>query len=411
MADVQSLLAANEKLSQEVLRPGADQIDQSRRFPRENIAALGKAGVLGLLVPAQFGGAGASLGEMSRMLDTQSQACASTAMVTLMHYCATAVIAAKGGDRLKQELLPSFAHAGHLSTLAFSEPGSGGHFYSPVSEVRQKRLSASKSFVTSAGEADSYVVSARKTGAAGPAESNLYLISKGVSGLVAQGRFEGLGLAGNASAPMTLTDVPIDDETRLGPEGSGFQSMLEVVLPHFQIGVASVSLGIATAAFQTIVARVGVRKYEHAGGAALASIPRVQFLVAEMALELNSARAYLAETIRKTLAGDAGRACRQSESSRRLPECRFACHDPWWRLGIRTPGRSRAKLPGRAGGCCDGALERCPEGFHGQGLSGLALVLTISREWRSHARDISQQGVAYWGCCLRSQSRDDLGGL
>jgi len=261
MADVQSLLVANEKLSQEVLRPGADQIDQSRRFPRENIGALGKAGVLGLLVPAQFGGAGASLGEMSRVLDTQSQACASTAMVTLMHYCATAVIAAKGGDRLKQELLPSFAHAGHLSTLAFSESGSGGHFYAPVSEVRQKRLSASKSFVTSAGEADSYVVSARKTGAAGPTESNLYLISKGASGLAAQGRFEGLGLAGNASAPMTLTDVAIDDETCLGSEGSGFQSMLEVVLPHFQIGVASVSVGIATAAFQTIVARVGARKY------------------------------------------------------------------------------------------------------------------------------------------------------
>jgi DNA-binding transcriptional MerR regulator len=116
MADVQSLLVANEKLSQEVLRPGADQIDQSRRFPRENIAALGKAGVLGLLVPTQFGGAGASLGEMSRLQDTQSQACASTAMVTLMHYCATAVIAAKGGDRLKQDLLPSFARAGHLST-------------------------------------------------------------------------------------------------------------------------------------------------------------------------------------------------------------------------------------------------------------------------------------------------------
>ena len=68
MAEVQSLLVANEKLSREVLRPGADQIDQSRRFPRENIAALGKAGVLGLLVPAQFGGAGASLGEMSRVL-------------------------------------------------------------------------------------------------------------------------------------------------------------------------------------------------------------------------------------------------------------------------------------------------------------------------------------------------------
>jgi len=295
-------------LSQDVLRPGADQIDQSRRFPRENMVALGKGGVLGLLVPVQYGGAGAGLAEMSSALVVQSQACASTAMVTLMHFCATAVIAAKAGDSLRQRLLSAMARGEHVSTLAFSEAGSGGHFYAPVSEIRangaQKELSANKSFVTSAGEADSYVVSARKPGAAGPAESSLYVVPKGANGLTTQGRFEGLGLAGNASAPMTLTDVALDDDSRLGPEGSGFESMLQVVLPHFQIGVASVSIGIANAAFQTIAARVGARKYEHAGGAALASIPRVQFLVAEMALELNSARAYLAETIRKALAGD-----------------------------------------------------------------------------------------------------------
>jgi alkylation response protein AidB-like acyl-CoA dehydrogenase len=308
MSEIQALLAANEKLSKEMLRANADQIDQSRRFPRENLTALGKAGVLGLLVPAQFGGPGAGLAEMSQVIDTQAQNCASTAMVTLMHFCATAAIAAKASDALKREVLPAIARGEHLSTLAFSEAGSGGHFYVPVSEVRQdgsqKKLSAQKSFVTSAGEADSYVVSARKAAAAGPTESNLYLISKGAAGLAAQGRFEGLGLAGNASAPMTLADVAIDDKTRLGPEGTGFQSMLEVVLPHFQIGVASVSAGIATSAFQAITARVGARKYEHAGGAALASIPRVQFLVAEMAIELDSARAYLGETIRKALAGD-----------------------------------------------------------------------------------------------------------
>jgi alkylation response protein AidB-like acyl-CoA dehydrogenase len=308
MPDTKSLLAANEKISREMLRAGADQIDQTRRFPRENLQALGKAGVLGLLAPVQYGGAGAGLAEVSQALDIQSQNCASTAMVTLMHFCGTAVIAARGSDALKQKFLPAIARGEHLTTLAFSEAGSGGHFYAPVSEVRQsgtqKKLSANKSFVTSAGEADSYVVSARKPGAAAPTESNLYLIVKGANGFAAQGRFEGLGLAGNASAPMTLTDVAIDDETRLGPEGSGFQSMLEVVLPHFQIGVASVSVGIATAAFQIITARMSARKYEHAGGAALASIPRVQFLVAEMAVELNSARAYLGETIRKPLAGD-----------------------------------------------------------------------------------------------------------
>ena len=308
MSEIAALLAANEKLSREMLRANADRIDQARQFPRENLMALGKSGVLGLLVPTQFGGAAAGIAEMSQVVDTQAQNCASTAMVTLMHFCATAVIAAKASEALKKEILPAVARGEHISTLAFSEAGSGGHFYAPVSEIHksgsQEKLSAQKSFVTSAGEADSYVVSARKAGAAGPTESNLYLIAKGAGGFTAQGRFEGLGLAGNASAPMMLAEVTIDEKTRLGPEGTGFQSMLEVVLPHFQIGVASVSAGIATAAFQAITARVGARKYEHTGGTALSSIPRVQFLVAEMAVEGDSARAYLGETIRKALGGD-----------------------------------------------------------------------------------------------------------
>ena len=134
-----------------------------------------------------------------------------------------------------------------------------------MSEVRNtangsgKRLSANKSFVTSAGEADSYVVSARRAGASGPTDVNLTLIPKGTEGFIAQGRFEGLG-PGNASAPMSLNEVILRDDTCLGAEGTGFQTMLEVVLPHFQIGVASISLGIATAAFQMIAARVGTRK-------------------------------------------------------------------------------------------------------------------------------------------------------
>jgi alkylation response protein AidB-like acyl-CoA dehydrogenase len=308
MPDIQAVIAANEKLSQEMLRAGGDSIDQSRRFPRGNLEALGSAGVLGLLIPAEYGGAGAGLAEMSQILEVQAQSCASTAMVTLMHFCATAVIAGKGSDAMKKEILPACAAGKNISTLAFSEAGSGGHFYAPISEVRvnggKKTLSAAKSFVTSAGEADSYVVSARKAGAAAPTESNLYLISKNAAGFSTQGRFEGLGLAGNASAAMSLSDVAIDDAARLGPEGSGFQSMLEVVLPYFQIGVASVSMGLAKAAQQAIAGRMGARKYEHANGAALASVPRVQFLMAEITLAVNSGEAYLRETIRKALAAD-----------------------------------------------------------------------------------------------------------
>ncbi len=304
----QDLLVENEKLAKELLAVHADDIDRARRFPRQNIQELGRSGLLGLDVPLEYGGAGAGIPEMSEILERMAEACPSTAMVVLMHYCGTAVIAARGSATLKQSLLPAIARGEHLTTLAFSEAGSGGHFYIPVSEVRRNghglRLTARKSFVTSAGEADSYVVSTRKAGASGPTDLDLYLVAKGTQGFAVGKPFEGLGLAGNASAPMKLEDVELEEVKRLGSEGSGFETMMEVVLPHFQVGVAAVSLGIATAAFQAASAHVVARKYEHAGGTALAAIPRVQFLAAEMALELRSARAYLGETIRRVGADD-----------------------------------------------------------------------------------------------------------
>src|SRR2546422_5177650 len=208
MTKTEALMTENAKAAQEIIARNAKEVDRERRFPRENITALGRCRVLGLLVPVEHGGAGGGLAEMSRALEQLAQACPSTAMVVLMHFCGTAVIAAKGSAKLKQALLPAIARGEHLTTLAFSEPGSGGHFYFPVSQARPNGhgffLNANKSFVTSAGEADSYVVSTRAVNAKTPQESALFLVDKRAEGLEALGRFEGLGLAGNASAPMRL---------------------------------------------------------------------------------------------------------------------------------------------------------------------------------------------------------------
>src|SRR5438105_14925035 len=119
----------------------------------------GAAVCWGLLFHSNMAGQAPGIPEMAQVLERMAQACASTAMVTLMHYCGTAVIAAQGSAALKQSLLPAIAGGKHLTTLAFSEAGSGGHFYMPVSEVRRNghglALTAHKTFVTSAGEADS----------------------------------------------------------------------------------------------------------------------------------------------------------------------------------------------------------------------------------------------------------------
>lgn len=302
-------IAESARLAVEVLKPAADAIDESRSFPRKALSQLGNQGLLGLMVAKEFGGAGAGLWDMAMVLEQLAQGCSSTAMVVLMHYCATAVLSATAPAALKQSVLPAIARGDHLSTLAFSEAGSGGHFYFPVSQARRQdgkvTLDALKSFVTSAGEADSYIVSTRHPQAASAQESDLYFVPRASTGIEITSPFQGLGLAGNASAAMRLSGVTVPHHNLLGTEKSGFSTMLAVVLPHFQIGSAAVSLGIAKAAFDQTVEQVSSRKYEHAGPSDLAHIPRVQFLIAEMAIELRSGRAYLLEAIRKATAGEA----------------------------------------------------------------------------------------------------------
>ena len=303
------LIAESARLAVEVLKPAADAIDESRSFPRKALSQLGNQGLLGLMVAKEFGGAGAGLWDMAMVLEQLAQGCSSTAMVVLMHYCATAVLSATAPAALKQSVLPAIVRGDHLSTLAFSEAGSGGHFYFPVSQARRQdgkvTLDALKSFVTSAGEADSYIVSTRHPQAASAQESDLYFVPRASTGIEITSPFQGLGLAGNASAAMRLSGVTVPHHNLLGTEKSGFSTMLAVVLPHFQIGSAAVSLGIAKAAFDQTVEQVSSRKYEHAGPSDLAHIPRVQFLIAEMAIELRSGRAYLLEAIRKATAGEA----------------------------------------------------------------------------------------------------------
>ena len=190
-----------------------------------------------------------------------------------MHVCAATVTAAgtPGGD---SPALRAMADGSNLSTLAFSERGSRSHFWAPVSQLEGSRLSAQKSFVTTAGQADSYVVSTRPAQAASPIESSLYLVASSATGITLGGAWDGLGLRGNASAPMTF-DVDTEGETQLGEAGKGLDLMLGVVLPWFQLGQGAVSLGLAETAMTAAVAHVSGAKLEHLGQT-LADLPTVR---------------------------------------------------------------------------------------------------------------------------------------
>ena len=277
------------KIADQVLAPAARQNDQEARFSTEAVSELGRAQLLGLTLPGEFGGLGLGPRTFAAVTATLAEADASVAMVYLMHICAAATIAGAQSGAAVGQMLNLIATGGHLSTLAFSEFGSRSHFWAPVSRARRNstgvRITAKKSFVTSAGFAHSYVVSSLAPEGAGPTNSTLYLVPAGVRGLSVEGSWDGLGLRANASAPIMLDDCEVPYELQLTNDGAGFQAMLDVVLPQFNLGTAAVALGICRGVLAATAAHLKTARFEHLGQSLGESLPTLRAQLANMQIE------------------------------------------------------------------------------------------------------------------------------
>ena len=289
-----------------ILEGEARRVDLEGLWPAASVKTLKESGLLGLTIPAEFGGSGAGMREFAAITERLARACASTAMIYLMHVCGTQAIAMSGS--LKREgALKKIAAAEALATLAFSERGSRSHFWAPVSRAQRNAtvvvLNCEKSFVTSAGYADYYVTSAGAVDGKTPADSTLYLVESGTNGLQVSGAWNGIGLRGNSSAPMILRDCHVGQDFRLSLEGQGFKMMMEVVLPWFQIGSAAVSLGIGEAAFASAVQHTSSARLEHLGESLASAIPGIRARLARMRLALDAARGFLDQTLARIESG------------------------------------------------------------------------------------------------------------
>jgi alkylation response protein AidB-like acyl-CoA dehydrogenase len=297
----ETAVSAAKKTADSVLAPAARQNDKEGRFSTAAVEALGKAGLLGLMLPAEFGGAALGPRTFAAITATLAEADASVAMVYTMHVCAAATIAAARPGAAVAEPLKEIAAGRLLSTLAFSEAGSRSHFWAPVSRARQNGagvlVTAKKSFVTSAGHAHSYVVSTLAPEGAGPTDSTLYLVPAGTRGLSVAGPWDGLGLRANASAPMTLEDCEIPSQLQLTEDGAGFQAMLNVVLPLFNLGSAAVGLGLCRAAVAATAAHLRNARFEHLGKSLGESLPTLRAQLGAMQIDTDGLSARIDDLV------------------------------------------------------------------------------------------------------------------
>ncbi len=272
-------------------RANAREVDGTARFPAEAVQALRESGLLGLTLPREAGGLGQGPHELVEVLGALAGACGSTAMIYLMHISAAMPVAAAPPPGLPG-LVADLASGRALGSLAFSEAGSRSHFWAPVSQARQNGggivLDAKKSWVTSAGHADVYVISTKTPGTD---TVDLFAVPAGAPGVDVAGDWRGMGLRGNASNPMTFT-AEVPEDTRLGPAGGGMDLMLQTVLPWFNLGNAAVSVGLAGAAVDAAVRHTSAARLEHLAES-LSALPTVRARLARMSIELAVTRAYL----------------------------------------------------------------------------------------------------------------------
>ena len=285
----ETAISTAKEIADRVLAPAVRQNDKEGRFSTEAIEALGQAGFLGLTLPADLGGAGLGLRAFAAVTGILAEADASVAMVYLMHQCATTTVAAAPPTAAIEQILKEIAAGKHLSTLAFSEAGSRSHFWAPVSRAQRNGhgvvISAKKSWVTSAGWAQSYVVSTLAPEGKGPTDSTLYLVPAGISGLSVEGVWDGMGLRANASAPMVLQNCEVSPELQLTNDGQGFAAMLNVSLPSFNLGSAAVALGLCRAAVAATAAHLQNARFEHLGQSLGESLPTLRAQLAQMQID------------------------------------------------------------------------------------------------------------------------------
>jgi isovaleryl-CoA dehydrogenase len=275
------------------------------------------------------GGRGGSLGDAARVVRRLAQACGSTAMVVCMHYSATAVIEAHGPEDVRRAI----AAGDHLSTLAFSEAGSRSHFWAPLSTAVSNGdrvvLNAAKSWVTSAGEADSYVWTSRPVGDGG---ATLWLVPSTTPGLALGPEFDGLGLRGNASRPVVAVDVAVPSSSRLGDDGAGLNLALGAVLPVFQILNASCSLGLMDAALAATIGHVTTARLDHLQQS-LADQPVVRNHLATMKDDADAADTLVGDAIAALAEGRPDAPLRMLQSKAVAGETALGVLDRAMRLG------------------------------------------------------------------------------
>lgn len=275
--------ASVREIAQGAVQPFAAEVDRDHRFPDEAVGAATRAGLMGVLIPREYGGAGLDALAFAICIEELAQACASTAVIVDVHTSVgTEPILLFGDEDQKRQWLPRLAKGELLGAFALSEPSSGSDAASLKTVARRDGdayvLNGTKVFITNIGHAGLYIVFAR-TGGERAAGISAFIVPAETKGVVVGQVFHKMGLHGSPTGELVLEDVRVPATNRLGAEGEGFTVAMRA-LDSGRIGISGQALGIAQAAVDETRALMRERGHDEGD----------DFSLADMAARVESAR-------------------------------------------------------------------------------------------------------------------------
>ncbi|MDP1853220.1 MAG: acyl-CoA dehydrogenase family protein [Candidatus Omnitrophota bacterium] len=291
------------KIAEEKVRPVAAKYDVSEEFPWDVLKVIADADLFGLFIPEEYGGMGVGVLNLCIATEEFARACGGIAVCYAASALGTFPIVLFGNDEQKKKYLPDLASGKKVAAFGITEPGAGSDA-SAIKTTAKKVgdhyvLNGLKHFITNGGDAETYVVIVMTDKTKGARGASAFIVEKGTPGFTFGKKEDKFGIRASSTRELIFTDCKIPKENLLAKEGMGFI----VTMRTFDMsrpGVAAQALGIAQGALDLAVRYAKERRQF---GKSISSFQGIQWMLADMATEIEAARALVYSTARMVDAG------------------------------------------------------------------------------------------------------------
>lgn len=291
------------QIADEKIKPVAAEYDRSEKFPADIMKIIAQGDLFGLYIPQEYGGMGGGIFELTIATEEFSRACGGIAICYSASALGTYPILLYGNDEQRKKYLPDLSSGKKLAAFGITEPAAGSDASAMQTTAKKVGnhyiLNGTKHFITNGGVADIYTIVAMTDPSKGARGASMFIVEKGTPGFTFGKKEDKLGIRASTTCELIFTDCKIPKENLIGKEGLGFIIAMRT-FDTSRPGIGAQAVGIAQGALDSAVKYAKERKQF---GKPISSFQGIQFMLADMATQIEAARALVYASAREIDSG------------------------------------------------------------------------------------------------------------